>query len=64
MKYNKQKGPNEDASIPLLRGKEIITGGRGRNFDEIWEGKGKLGVESDTGGEAGGVEEKTRKPRE
>ena len=28
--FNKQKGPSEEASIPFRRGKEIITGGRGR----------------------------------
>jgi hypothetical protein len=28
-KHNKQKGPSEDASIPLRRGKGIIMGGRG-----------------------------------
>jgi hypothetical protein len=29
-KCNKQKCPSNEASIPLRRGKEIITGGRGR----------------------------------
>jgi hypothetical protein len=30
MKFNKQKGLSEDASIPLRRGNEIIMGCRGR----------------------------------
>ena len=34
--YNKQKGPSEDVSILLRRGKKIITGGRGREGPE-WE---------------------------
>jgi hypothetical protein len=29
-KFNKQKGPGKDASIPLRKGKKIIIGGRGR----------------------------------
>jgi hypothetical protein len=33
-KCKKQKGLNEDASIPLRRGKKIITGGRGREGPE------------------------------
>ena len=30
MKFNKQKGLSEDASIPLRRGNKIIRGGRRR----------------------------------
>ena len=33
-KCNKQKGPSEDASIPLRRGKKIIMGGRRRDLGE------------------------------
>ena len=29
-KFSKKEGPSNDASIPLRRGKTIITGGRGR----------------------------------
>lgn len=42
-KANKQKGPTEDNSVPHRRGKETITGGRGRE-GPLWErskGKGK-----------------------
>jgi hypothetical protein len=33
-KFNKKEGPSNDASIPLRRGKKIITGGRGREGSE------------------------------
>jgi hypothetical protein len=38
-KVNKQKGPSEDASIPLEREKKTITGGR--DLGGRGEGKGK-----------------------
>jgi hypothetical protein len=43
-KVNKQKGPNEDASIPLGREKKAIRGGRGRKGPECErEGRGGKG---------------------
>ena len=36
MKCNMEKGPNEDASIPLRRGKKIIKGSR-RGKGNWWE---------------------------
>lgn len=38
MKFNKKEDPSENASIPLIKGKKIIKGDRGRrNFG----GRGK-----------------------
>jgi hypothetical protein len=53
-KFSKQKGPSEDTSIPLRRGKGIIKGGRGRECPgwEKWGG-GKRGIGSGTGGWGG-----------
>jgi hypothetical protein len=41
-KVNKQKGPSEDASIPLEREKKKIMGGRGREgpgWKTRWDGE-------------------------
>jgi hypothetical protein len=40
-KFNKKEGPSEDAPIPLRRGKEMITGDRGKEGCG-WE-RGKVG---------------------
>ena len=45
-KFNKKKGPSENASIPLRREKKIITGGRERG-GSVWE--------SGQGGERGNM---------
>ena len=40
-KFNKLKGPNEDASVPLGREKKAITRGReGGAWEGKWMGKG------------------------
>jgi hypothetical protein len=63
-KRNKQKGPSEEASIPLRIGKEIITGGRGKGGSR-WEraewGGGRKGKQDQIWGEETG--EKPRGPR-
>jgi hypothetical protein len=45
MKYKKKKGPNENVSIPLRRGKKIITRTEGgKDLNERGEGEEKSGV--------------------
>jgi hypothetical protein len=61
-KYNKQKYPSKEVSIPLRRGKEIIKGGReGRDLGRRREGEGKRRTRSGIGVGRG---EKPRGPRE
>jgi hypothetical protein len=53
-KRNKQKGPSEEASIPLRIGKEIITGGRGKGGSRWERAEWGGGEKGETGSDMGG----------